>query len=121
MTNVLILAAGGQVARHVIDRLSVNESIDLTLYLRNASRLKDLEADRIKLIEGDILDTQKLQEATQGQDIIYVNINGQEGQIAKRTVSAMQEAGVKRLIFIAAIGIYHEVPGAFGKWNEQMI
>jgi uncharacterized protein YbjT (DUF2867 family) len=121
MTKVLILGAGGQVAGHVIERLSQNNSIHLTLYLRNASHLQHLEGEQIKLIEGDILDGEKLENAMQGQDLVYVNINGQEDVIAERTVKAMQAAGVKRIVFIAAIGIYDEVPGAFGLWNKQMI
>ena len=121
MTNVLILGAGGQVARHVIDRLSQNNSIHLTLYLRNASRLQHLEGGQIELIEGDMLDSEKLKNAMQGQDVVYVNINGQEDVLAEQTVNAMQTAGVRRLVFIAAIGIYDEVPGAFGQWNKKMI
>jgi uncharacterized protein YbjT (DUF2867 family) len=121
MTKVLILGAGGQVARHVIDRLSQNNSIHLTLYLRDATHLQHLEGEHIKLIEGDILDGEKLKNAMRGQDLVYVNINGQEDVIAEQTVKAMQTAGVKRIVFIAAIGIYDEVPGAFGLWNKQMI
>ena len=121
MTKVLILGAGGQVAGHVIDRLLQNNSIYLTLYLRNASHLQHLEGGQIKLIEGDILDGEKLENAMQGQDLVYVNINGQEDVIAEQTVKAMQTAGVKRIVFIAAIGIYDEVPGAFGQWNKKMI
>ena len=121
MTKVLILGAGGQVARHVIDRLLQNNSIHLTLYLRNASQLQHLEGGQIKLIEGDILDGEKLENAMQGQDLVYVNINGQEDVIAEQTVKTMLTAGVKRIVFIAAIGIYDEVPGAFGQWNKQMI
>ncbi|SDP76106.1 NAD(P)H-binding [Mucilaginibacter sp. OK268] len=121
MTKVLILGAGGQVAGHVIDRLLQNNSIHLTLYLRNASHLQHLEGERIKLIEGDILDDEKLENAMQRQDLVYVNINGQEDVIAEQTVKAMLTAGVKRIVFIAAIGIYDEVPGAFGLWNKQMI
>lgn len=121
MTKVLILGAGGQVARHVIDRLSQNNSIYLTLYLRNASHLQHLDGEQIRLIEGDILVCEKLKNAMRGQDLVYVNINGQEDVIAEQTVKAMQTAGVKRIVFIAAIGIYDEVPGAFGLWNKQMI
>ncbi|GAB4019283.1 SDR family oxidoreductase [Spirosoma migulaei] len=121
MTHVLILGAGGHVARHVIDRLVNTDSIRLTLYLRDTTRLNDLDTSRMTLIDGDILDSQKLRIAMQGQDLVYVNINGQEDLIAEQTVMAMQAAGVKRLVFIAALGIYNEVPGAFGRWNQQMI
>ena len=30
----------------------------------------------------------------------------------------MTAAGVPRLIFVSALGIYDEVPGAFGAWNR---
>ena len=33
----------------------------------------------------------------------------------------MQAAGIKRLIFVLALGIYDEVPGKFGDWNRQAI
>jgi uncharacterized protein YbjT (DUF2867 family) len=119
--NVLILGAGGQVATHVIKKLSGDSRIQLTLYLRNADRLKHLQSGKVKLVEGDILDTDTLRGAMQDQDIVYVNINGRENELAKQIVDAMNVTGVKRLIFIAALGIYDEVPGAFGKWNQGMI
>jgi uncharacterized protein YbjT (DUF2867 family) len=121
MRKVLILGAGGQVARHVIEWLANNNALDLTLYLRDASRLKRYDGPGIKVVEGDILDATKLAEAVRGQDIVYVNISGSEDVLAEHIVKAMQSTGVKRLVFIAAIGIYDEVAGAFGQWNEQMI
>lgn len=121
MSNVLILGAGGQVAGNVIDRLIDNKEVNLTLYLRNAGRLDRFESSRIKLIEGDILDTAKLNEAMQGQDLVYVNINGQEDLLTAHIIEAMHAANVKRLILIAALGIENEVSGAFGKWNREMI
>ena len=33
----------------------------------------------------------------------------------------MTTAGVQRLIFITALGIYDEVPGRFGEWNRRQI
>lgn len=36
-------------------------------------------------------------------------------------VSAMKEAGVKKLIAASILGIYGEVPGAFGEWNRSMV
>jgi uncharacterized protein YbjT (DUF2867 family) len=33
----------------------------------------------------------------------------------------MEAAGVARLIFVASLGIYDEVPGKFGAWNGRQI
>lgn len=41
--------------------------------------------------------------------------------MAKQIVGCMQVNAVRRLIFVASLGIYNEVPGAFGKWNNKMI
>jgi saccharopine dehydrogenase-like NADP-dependent oxidoreductase len=39
-TKVLIVGAGGLIARHVIQFLTTNENGNLTLFLRDASQLK---------------------------------------------------------------------------------
>lgn len=33
----------------------------------------------------------------------------------------MQAEGVKRLVFVLSLGIYDEVPGKFGEWNNGII
>lgn len=58
--KVLILAANGQIARLVEHRLLTEMTfgdVDLTLFLRDAHRLQDLQDNpRVTLIEGDITD-----------------------------------------------------------------
>ncbi len=46
-----------------------------------------------------------------GIDVVYCAISGDAlPQIAENIVSAMTEKGVKRLIFMGAVGIYNEIP-----------
>lgn len=33
----------------------------------------------------------------------------------------MAQTGVQRLIYISGLGLYHEVPGEFGRWNERTV
>lgn len=33
----------------------------------------------------------------------------------------MDQAGIKQLVWISSIGIYDEVPGKFGDWNNEML
>jgi hypothetical protein len=56
-----------------------------------------------------------------GQDLVYANLDGPLDKLAQIIVDAMTETGIRRLIFISSLGIYDEVPGKFGKWNNQMI
>lgn len=40
---------------------------------------------------------------------------------ATTLVQAMDEASVKRLIWTSSLGIYNEIPGEFGRWNQQVM
>jgi uncharacterized protein YbjT (DUF2867 family) len=106
MKNVLVLGASGNIARHVIDILVKRDDIDLTLFLRDRSRLRNKDVSRCRIIEGDVLNFNQLKDAIEGQDIVYANLAGDLEAMAKNIVRAMDETGVKKLIFISSIGIY---------------
>lgn len=122
MKKVLVLGAGGQIARWVINMLAEAKDVDLTLYLRNKRKLKAKSPESATIIEGDVLDHKKLDSAIAGQDVVYANLTGDDlAEQAKRIVASMEDAGVKRLVFIASLGIYDEVPSKFGEWNRRNI
>ncbi|HEV7857560.1 MAG TPA: NAD(P)H-binding protein [Pyrinomonadaceae bacterium] len=109
MKNVIILGASGNIAKHVIDILIKKDDINLTLFLRHASRLRNNGVSKCRIIEGDVLDFNQLKEAIAGQDIVYANLSGDLEAMAKNIVKAMEETGIKKLVFISSIGIY-DVP-----------
>ncbi|MBD2756726.1 NAD(P)H-binding protein [Spirosoma validum] len=106
MKNILILGASGAIARHVIDILVKKDDVNLTLFLRNARRLRNTDVSKCRIIEGDVLNSKQLSEAVAGQDIVYANLAGDLEAMAKNIVAAMNEQGVKKIIFISSIGIY---------------
>jgi len=111
MTRVLILGANGQLARHTTGVFLRTTQVRLTLYLRRASRLENPDPARVRIVDGDVLDTQALTAAMKDQDVVYANLAGAMKRQARSIVDAMHAAGVKRLIFISSMGIYGEVPG----------
>lgn len=112
MTKVLILGAYGQIARVATDLFLRNTEAELTLYLRNARRLKALaDNPRVRIVEGDVLDASKLASAMEGQDVVYANLAGRMEEQARLMVQTMGRLGLKRLIFISSMGICGEVPG----------
>ena len=112
MTNILILGAHGQIARVATDLLLKQTDVRLTLYLRNARRLKlSGHADRVRVVEGDVLDMKTLEAALADQDVVYANLAGDLEQQAQCIAKAMGKTGIKRLVFISSMGIYDEVPG----------
>ena len=106
MKKVTILGASGNIAKHVIDILAQKDDIYLTLFLRNARRLRNKNVSKCRIVEGDVLNYNQLKEAIAGQDIVYANLSGDLEAMAKNMVKAMEETGIKRLIFICSIGIY---------------
>ncbi|MFD1471868.1 SDR family oxidoreductase [Companilactobacillus mishanensis] len=122
MADVLILGANGQIARLSENIFLSDTGDDLKLYLRRADRLRDLANDRVELIDGDATDVDKLVESMKDVQMVYANLAGNniEDQ-AKAVVEAMGKAGVSRLVWISTLGIYDEVPGKFGKWNNETL
>lgn len=122
MTNVLILGAHGKIAQLATDMLKKTKTTHLTLFLRNAQRLADAASDQVTVIDGDAGQQADLEKAMAGIDVVYANLAGSniEDQ-AKNVVAAMTATGVKRLVWISTLGIYDEVPGAYGKWNHQQL
>ena len=109
MKNVIILGASGNIAKHVIDILVKKDGINLTLFLRSKNRLRNNDVSKCRFIEGDVLNISQLKDAIKGQDIVYANLSGDLEAMSKNIVKAMNETGVKKLIFISSIGIY-DVP-----------
>ncbi|MDF7626717.1 SDR family oxidoreductase [Lactobacillaceae bacterium L1_55_11] len=122
MKKIAILGAGGRVAAQAIPMLLKNEDYQLTLLVRNPAKVAQW-ADNpcVKVVEGDATQVDQLVPAIEGQDLVYVNLAGNVDVQLAAVVAAMEKTGVKRLIFIATLGIYDEVPGKFGQWNHQMI
>lgn len=91
-------------------RLSGETDARLTLYLRRAHRLTNPDPERVKSVEGDVLDREALGAATPGHNAVYANLSG-DMKTQAEVVAAMHAAGLKRLIFISSVGIYGEMPG----------
>ncbi|SDC01798.1 NAD(P)H-binding protein [Niabella drilacis] len=119
-TKVLILGAGGAIARHVVGFLEKNKDIELTLFARNASQLTNDTGSSL-IFEGDVLNQNDLDRAIKGQDIVYANLAGDVDKMATLISATMEKHGVKRLIFVTCLGVYDEVEGKFGEWNNRMI
>lgn len=121
MKNVLVLGATGQIAKWVIEMLADKPDIQQTLFVRDAQKLAQNIPSNATVIEGDVLNMEQLRPAIQGQDIVYVNLAGELEQQTQNIITAMHEAEVKRIILINSLGIYDEVTGQFGEWNNKEI
>lgn len=112
MKRVLVIGAHGQIARVATKLFLEHGDVELTLFLRNASRLHELaQHPRVRIVEGDATDSAALQRIMPGHDAVYANLSGAMGKQARAIVKAMLSTRLKRLVFISSMGIYDEVPG----------
>ncbi|HGH5398620.1 TPA: SDR family oxidoreductase [Raoultella planticola] len=121
MKNVLVLGANGQIARWVIDMLSTQTDIKMTLLYRNPIKIKGNEPVNSEIIIGDASDHKLMDQLIAGKDIVYANLAGNVDEQMEVITSAMKKNNATRVISINTLGIYDEVPGAFGEWNNKTI
>lgn len=120
--QILVLGATGKIAGHAIEALLKNTDDHLLLFTRHPQNLTNIDEDRETVIKGDTLETGSLDAAVEMADVVYANLRNPEiEQQAKNIVAAMDKNGVKQLVWISSIGIYDEVPGKFGDWNNEML
>ncbi|AYM01569.1 NAD-dependent epimerase/dehydratase family protein [Levilactobacillus brevis] len=113
MTNVLIIGATGSVGSVTRQYFLDHTDDQLTLMARNTRRLGQL-SDRERAVTGSVTGTAALTAALKGQDVVFATLSGNLAGMAKSLVAAMDETGVKRLLFIASMGIYNEIPASVG-------
>lgn len=125
--KLAILAANGKIARIVEHRILTEDQfkdVDLTLMLRNSSRLSNLAANsRVTVLEGDLNNPADVEKAVAGQDMVFNAVidhdDAGHNRPTHNIINAMKKNGVSRLILTNLLGIYDEVPGEFGKWNRD--
>lgn len=121
MKKVLILGASGQIAIHVLEMLKASPDLVATLVVRTPAKLPAVLPPGAIVLEGDVMDRDFVAKAMSGQDIVYANLFGEMDAQAQVYLSLMKDEGIERLIHISTLGIYDEIPGAFGEWNNQML
>lgn len=118
MTRVIIIGANGRSARELVTRLKINETVKLTLFLRQAHRISDIVSDGMTIIAGDAHSLDDLVNAIKGQEIVVNGMGGMDlDKTTENVVKAMEQTDVNRIITINAGGIYDELPEPFNQWD----
>jgi nucleoside-diphosphate-sugar epimerase len=118
--KILILGAAGQISRMLTDRLLKETDAEIALFAKHANSRLKAACERVEIIDGDFNDKAQLFKAMSGVDVVYLN-DMSNAHATQSIVSAMDKAGIKRLIGASVLGIYNEVAGAFGRWNAAMV
>lgn len=109
--RLLVLGATGGTGREVV-RQAIAAGFDVSVLVRDPQKLGDLR-DKVKTIAGDALDPAALKSALANQDVVIsalgVGQSFKPGRLIERAaaslVDAMQQCGVRRLVFTSAFGV----------------
>ncbi|MFT8328247.1 MAG: NAD(P)H-binding protein [Oenococcus oeni] len=118
--KVTIIGAAGQIPHFLIPMLQKQTDAELTLFARNAtSRLLDYSKPTVRIVDGDASKSGDVKTAITDADVVFMDFDNPEA--VKNVIKVMDQLGKKRLIVAGVLGVYDEVAGAFGKWNNMMI
>lgn len=123
MTKVLIIGATSSIAQATAKYLLNNTDDQITLMARYVGML-DTDPKRERVVQGDIIDAEALDEALMGNDVVLVALDSNEERLIQKIVDAMRNQNIKRLLFLTSMGICNEVPitaGASGNLTEESI
>lgn len=120
MKTLAIIGASSRIGIETIQLALETTDAHLNLFLRNKQKLGglNLPADRVSIFEGDARDAADLEVPISSADMVLVSLEGPMEQFAQASLEAMKKTGVKRLVFVASLGILDEVPGEFGAWIQ---
>lgn len=119
MQTVLIIGANGKVSIEATKLFLEDSNFNVDLFLRNAHRIPDYASNRVTVYEGDAKNSKDLEQALDKVDVVFASLSGSLDIEAEAIVDAMSKKDVKRLIFVAAPGIYDELPAKFNEFNKS--
>ncbi len=102
-----ILGATGRVGSNII-KLALKDSAEVTALARDSSRV-EIHHERLRVIEGNVLNENDIKKAIKGSDIVISALGtDQNGTLAKsmpQIIKKMEEEGVRKIITIGTAGI----------------
>lgn len=122
MKNVILIGANGSTSKEIISRVQEQDDVKLTLFLRRASRMQDMQSDRVNVVEGDASNFADLTRSICGQEIVISTMGGMDLDTkTTNIVRAMKKVGARHIVVISAGGIYDELPESFNAWDKHMV
>lgn len=119
--KIAVFGASGKTGILIVFQ-ALNQGHQVTAFSRQASKVT-IKHDRLRIVEGDVMDINKVSEAVEGQDAVLCALGNDKNKPStmlsegtKNILAAMQAKGVKRFICMSSAGILGNDGGFwFGK------
>lgn len=114
MKKVVIFGAAGYTGKYITRKMQNAENVELSVFVRNPDKFDGMDMTGVNIIKGDALNADDVRKAMDGQDIVLCSLEGDVLTMAKNITKSLDETGVRRIVWIAGMGIHHEITGARG-------
>jgi putative NADH-flavin reductase len=109
--KIAIFGATGKVGRHLVDQ-ALERGDEVTVFVRDPSKLTTHRRERLKVVQGDVLDQKDVEQAVVGNDAVVSALGHTKTSSkdvltegAKNIVAAMNGHGVRRLVGLTGAGV----------------
>jgi putative NADH-flavin reductase len=119
--KIAVFGASGKTGILIVFQ-ALNQGHQVTAFSRQASKVT-IKHDRLRIVEGDVMDLNKVSEAVEGQDAVLCALGNDKNKPSttlsegtRNILIAMEAKGVKRFICMSSAGILGNDGGFwFGK------
>lgn len=119
MKNILIIGATGSLGETLRRKFANQDQYQLTLFSRGSNLLRVNENEQA--MAASVFEDEKLNQAMQKQDIVFVALSGNLPEMIKPILKVMYDNKVKRIVFVSSIGIYNEIRGSGNISNNPIL
>lgn len=119
MKKILVLGATGRIGKLLLPMLEPQKN-GVTAYVRSPEKAVGTAFEQVSIVKGNVLDTERLSESMNGQDVVIAVLSGELLAYAKSIAAAMQKSRPGRILWVTGMGIHHEVPGEVGKILDEL-
>ena len=120
-SNIVVFGASGKTGILIVYQ-ALNQGYQVTAFARQPSKVT-IEPKNLRIIQGDVLDYNKVITAVQGQDVVLCALGNDKNKPntilsegTRNILKAMESTGVKRFICMSSAGILGNDGGFwFGK------
>ena len=109
--RVAIFGATGKVGKHLLDQ-ALQRGDEVTALVRDPLKLKTQRHERLKVVQGDVLDAKEVEQAVIGTDAVLSALGHTKtlskdvlSEGIKNIIAAMNKHGVRRLISLTGAGV----------------
>ena len=109
--KIAIFGATGKVGRHLVDQ-ALERGDEVTAFARDASKLATRRHERLKVVQGDVLNPKDVEQAVVNTHAVLSTIGYTKtspkdvlSEGIKNIVAAMNKHGVRRLVSLTGAGV----------------